>query len=304
MTDAVFTPQHTAVRKAVIPAAGLGTRLRPLTDLLPKELLPVGRAPVLAQVTTELRAAGITRALFVVSERKPQIRAFFGDLYTGGRDDLPPLQCEYVLQQEPAGSGHAVLCAEAWVGAEPFVVAFGDCLIESAREGEPLQRLLVTHLSHRSAGTVLVEEVPREKVSRYGVVAPRTHLPETVTAPFALRDIVEKPAPEAAPSHWVIAARWVLEPALFEALKRDVRDARGECNIPDALRTLGTAERSLWAVPLRADLNEARRDIGSMESYLTEFTRAALRDPDDGKGAREVATRYAAEFSKRGGGER
>ena len=296
--DTAFTAAR-GVTRAVVPAAGLGSRLRPLTRAFPKELLPVGREPVLSYIATELREAGITDVLFIVSDSKPQIRAFFGDVYEGERSDLPLLHCEYVTQQEQHGSGDALLYAQEWVGSESFVVAFGDCIIETKDEGGrmkdeldvpsslPLSRLIATHVMQRSSATVLVEKVVREKVSRYGVVAPRMPLDAVPLEPFALSDIVEKPRVEDAPSNLVIAARWVLNPAVFTLLRQTELDARGERNITDAVRALGQAGEALWAVPLRP--GEARRDIGNFESFFAQFVRAALRDAEFGATIRRVA---------------
>ena len=305
-----ITPAASAIIKAVIPAAGLGTRLRPLTRAFPKELLPVGREPVLSYIATELREAGITQALFVVSDGKPQIRQFFGETYEGERPDLPPLHCAYVTQTEQRGSGDALLYAQEWVGDASFVVAFGDCIIEAKAKGErtkdeasahpspfnlhsssfdasPLQRLIAAHGAQSSEATVLVEAVERTKVSRYGVVAPLTAVGETPNTPFALADIVEKPTLETAPSRLVVAARWALQPSIFPVLRQTALDARGERNITDAVRVLLQSGSSGWAVPLLP--GEARRDIGNLESYFAQFVRAALRDAEFGAAARKVA---------------
>lgn len=276
------------IHKAVIPAAGLGTRLRPLTLAIPKELLPVGRRPVLAHIAAELRAAGMTEALFIVSDRKPQIRAFFGDLYSGGADEahLPPLRCEYAVQTEQRGLGDALLYAEEWVGDSPFVVAFGDCIVEGLPDEDPatpLRRLIETHIAEEAIATVLVESVPWDRVSRYGVIAPQNPLNALPTAPFAARDIIEKPAQENAPSNLVVAARWALEPAIFGALRRIGLDARGERNLTDAVSVLCEEQGGFWAAPLLS--GEARRDIGSFETFFAAFVRAALRDSEAGPSA-------------------
>jgi UTP--glucose-1-phosphate uridylyltransferase len=276
-----FTPTvaTTSLVKAVVPAAGLGTRLRPLTRAIPKELLPIGREPVLAMVVAELRAAGVTRILFVISAQKPQIRAYFGDGMDGA-DGLPAVHFDYVVQPQQRGSGDALLCAADWVGEDPFVVAFGDCLIESPTPGAPLRRLIETHLSQGATATVLVEAVERHAVSRYGVVGPAHPIGDPALEPFALADLVEKPPVETAPSNLVVAARLALQPAVLAALRAGAPDARGELNIPDAVRPLLLAGAPCWAVPLLP--GEMRRDIGNMESFLTQFVRAALRDPDYG----------------------
>ena len=279
------------LRRAVLPAAGLGTRLRPLTQAFPKELLPVGRKPVLAHIATELLGAGIDRALFVVSERKPQIRGFFGEVY---EDDVTGrlLHCSYVVQEEQRGLGDALLCAADWTAGEPFVVAFGDCMIEASDPSEPLRRLLATHQGQGSDATVLTEQVALEKVVRYGVLAPAEAQPDRPTEPFALKDIVEKPAPQDAPSRNVVAARWILAPTIFELLRRTPLDSRGELNLTDAVRTLKQEGGSLWAVPLRP--GEFRRDIGNFETFYAAFIRAALNDPEFGPSARRVAQEVLA----------
>ena len=270
---------------AVIPAAGYGTRLRPLTDAIPKELLPIGRKTVLHYVLAELQNSGIERVLFVVSERKPQIRACFGDTFAGDAD-LPPIHCDYALQTAMRGSGDAVKLAEEWTAGESFVVAFGDCFIEAENEGAAhLRRLMETHTRQNAASTVLVEAIDREKVSRYGVVAPLECLPEIATEPFALRDLVEKPKVEDAPSNLVVAARFALSPQIFHALKRSENDPRGEQNLPDAMRLLLREGGATWAVPLRP--TEARRDIGSFDTFFAAFVRAALQDPEASASVRE-----------------
>ncbi len=266
------------ITRAVVPAAGLGTRLRPLTDAIPKELLPIGRKTVLHYVLAELQAAGIERVLFVVSERKPQIRACFGEDFAGDAD-LPPVHCEYAIQAAMRGSGDAVRLAEEWTAGESFVVAFGDCFIEGADNGAaPLRRLIATHLERDAASAVLVEAVERAKVSRYGVVAPLEVLPKPAMEPFALRDLVEKPSVEEAPSNLVVAARFTLSPQIFDALNRSENDRRGEQNLPDAMRLLLREGGATWAVPLRP--GEARRDIGSFDTFFAAFVRAALQDPE------------------------
>jgi len=283
---------HPGIHKAVVPAAGLGTRLRPLTYAFPKELLPIGRKPVLAHIAEELRRAGITRILFIVSERKPQIRSFFGESYSGDESENAPLQCDYALQEEQRGLGDALLRAKAWVGDDPFVVAFGDCLIEAPEPAAPLQRLIATHCAQGAAATTLVETVAWEKVSRYGVLAPETPREEPATAPFAAADIVEKPPLADAPSNLVVAARWALTPAIFAYLERNRPDTRGELNLTDAVRALKRDGGPLWATPLRE--GEFRRDIGNFESFYTAFIRAALRDAEYGPAARRAAAEELA----------
>jgi len=282
------------ITRAVIPAAGFGTRLQPLTRAIPKELLPIGREPVLAHIASELREAGITDALFIISARKPQIRDYFGDIYapdTAGAPHLPPLRCTYLEQQEQRGSGDAVLCAEEWAGADSFVVAFGDSILESPIPAAPLKRLLAAHRAFGSSASALVEAIDPRQVSRYGVVAPLfspdspSSVPES--DPFEIADIVEKPSLEEAPSNLVVAARWVFAPAIFAALRSVGMDARGELNIPDPVRLLLRTGHRACAAPLLSE--EARRDIGNYETFFAQFVRAAMRDPECGAAIRAVA---------------
>ncbi len=280
------TPESVLIRKAVVPAAGFGSRLRPLTQAFPKELLPIGRKPVLSYVVEELRQSGVREILFVVSDAKPQIRGFFGDSVEETAEGLPPVKFSYTFQEQQRGSGDAVLCAEDWVGGEPFVVAFGDCIVDSPEASPtPLSRMISTFNSNKAGGVILVERVPKEKVFRYGVVDPKAPLEENPITPFELRGVVEKPAIEDAPSDMVIAARFVLHPAIFRALHNTTPDRRGEYNLPDAMCALQEEARSLFAVPLLA--GEARRDIGNFETYFTNFVRFALRDAEYGESLRQ-----------------
>ena len=278
------------VTKAVIPAAGLGTRLRPLTNAFPKELLPIGREPVLAHIVRELRLAGITQAAFIVSESKPQIRNYFGEEFDeaiSGRPDLPPLHCAYLVQPHQKGLGDAILQAEEWTGGEAFVVAFGDCLIDAPDSWLPLQRLLETFVRESAVAAVLVERVALEKVSRYGILSPLNPVEGESEAPFRASDIVEKPSPETTPSRLAVAARWALSPKIFDALRSGELDSRGELNLTDPVRSLLKSGGALWGVPLIE--GEARRDIGSYESFFAAFLRFAFRDPEYGAATRRLA---------------
>ncbi|CCW35716.1 UDP-glucose pyrophosphorylase [Chthonomonas calidirosea] len=281
-----------SITRAVVPVAGQGSRLRPLTHLLPKELLPVGRKLVLDYVMEELHAAGIREALFVISPRKPQIRTYLEEIVGASTG----LHFAFAVQEEPKGSGDALLYAAEWVGAQPFVVAFGDCILDSSPVGAPLKRLIQAFEQHQVEAAVLVEEVERERLSRYGVVAPV----ETVSqaTPFLIHDIIEKPGVDAAPSSFVVAARWILKPTIFEAIRRSSPDPRGEWNIPDALHHLLGSQPRAVAVPLLE--GEARRDIGSWGSFLMETVRSAMNDPEYGAQIRRVAAKELTRFSDSG----
>lgn len=262
----------------MIPAAGHGTRLRPLTLAIPKEMLPLGRKPVLELVVEELRDSGITDILFIVSPGKDLIRAYFGDGARWG------VRCDYVLQPEMRGLGDAILRGEAWAQGEPFVVAFGDCVID--RDGEPAcARLMRTAAETGAEIGVITEAVPRERTRRYGVLQPAD--PATATGPgsFRVTGIVEKPEPERAPSTWVVAARYMLSPSIFDALRGTRPGADGEVGLSDAVAVALAEGRSVWATPLVAP--EMRRDIGAWDTYLIAAARAAALDPECGEAVRQ-----------------
>jgi UTP--glucose-1-phosphate uridylyltransferase len=279
------------IHKVVIPAAGLGTRLRPLTNAIPKEMLPVGRLPVLAHVAAELQGAGFTEALFIVSDSKPQIRSYFGELYSADNgcldapNDLPPLRCSYVIQKQQRGLGDALLYAEEWTGGAPFAVAFGDCIIDAPDPSAPVRRLVAAHGGHRAGATVLTETVEIQNVFRYGVLTPDSAQPPGVHGEFRVADIVEKPAPDEAPSNKVVAARWVLDGAMFSFLHRQQPDVRGEVSLTDAVRAYARDGGAFWAAPLLP--GEHRSDIGNYESFFSAFVRAACRDHEFGSQVRQ-----------------
>lgn len=262
------------IKRAILPAAGLGTRLHPLTRAVPKEMLPLGRKPVLEYVVEEMRAAGMRRLLFVVSpDKEEMVRRYFGDGAAWG------VRCDYVLQSERKGLGDAILRAEAWAEGEPVLVAFGDTVIES--DGTlPAARLVETYCARRADAVVLTERISHEKTSRYGILFPAVNLPDIPTEPFPLKGVIEKPAPEAAPSLMAVSARWALGPPVFGTLRKTPPGPNGEVALTDAVQTLLTRGGVGWAVPLLP--GEARRDIGGWETYLTAAARAAVRDVEFG----------------------
>ncbi|HXG24963.1 MAG TPA: sugar phosphate nucleotidyltransferase [Chthonomonadales bacterium] len=262
------------IKRAIVPAAGLGTRLRPLTHAIPKEMLPLGRKPVLEYVVEEMRVAGMTRLLFVVSpDKEEMIRRYFGDGAAWG------VRCDYVLQPEMKGLGDAILRGETWTEGEPVLVAFGDTVIESS-DTLPTARLVETYRAWRADAVVLTERVSREKTSRYGILSPAVNLPDITTEPFPLKGVIEKPAPEAAPSLMAVSARWVLGPPVFCTLRETLPSPNGEVALTDAVQTLLSRGGVGWAVPLLP--GEARWDIGGWETYLVAATRAAMHDAEFG----------------------
>jgi UTP--glucose-1-phosphate uridylyltransferase len=240
------------ITDAVIPVAGLGTRLLPITRSVPKEMLPLVDKPVVQYVVEELVAAGIRRIVFVTGQGKQAIEDYF---------QSGPVEFLYTRQPEPRGLGDALRYAE---GFAPAVVALGDAVIE----GAVVPRLISAYEGADAA--VAVAEVPEAAVSRYGIV---------VSADGEVTDLVEKPAPGQVASRMAVMGRYVLGPRVFAALRETQPGAGGEVQLTDALRAvLGTGGR-IRAVPL-AD-GERRHDVGTVEGYCATFGHyARLRFPD------------------------
>lgn len=284
------------IRKAVVPVAGLGTRMLPLTRSVPKEILPLGRKPAIHHVVDELAAAGIERILFVTSSRKKAIEDYF---VSGGQSDgaiktpdapsegngPPALDYSFVRQEVPAGNGDAVRLGKAFAGSNPFVVAWGDAVLRSTGEDSVLRRMMATHTTEDAACTIAVEHVPADKVSRYGIVKPRYES----DAAFPIDDIVEKPPVESAPSRYAVSARYICGPGIFPALEATPRGKNGELWLADAIRGLlrkvGPGG-DVWCVPLGTA--DRRYDIGTPLTYWEAFVDYALEDETDGPAFRDL----------------
>ncbi len=287
------------IRKAVVPVAGLGTRMRPLTRSIPKEMLPLGRKPVIHRVVDELAATGIDQILFVTASHKTAIEEYFEigqrgeqpdeqDMQTDGllrgqrdqdrshRTEPPALDYAFVRQEIPAGNGDAVRLGESFAGSDAFVVAWGDAVIRSQKEGSVVRRMMETHAKEDAACTIAVEYVPEEKVSRYGIVRP---VYESDTA-FPIDDIVEKPSTETAPSRYAVSARYICGPGIFPALETTPRGKNGELWLGDAIRDLIREGGAVWCVPLGT--GSSRYDIGTPLTYWEAFADYALQDETDG----------------------
>ncbi len=280
-----------SVVKAIVPVAGLGTRLLPATKSMPKEMLPVGRKPVVQYVAEELQAAGIPQILLITGRRKQAIEDHFdadpeltAALQRAGNERMladlaytdSGTRFFYTRQAEPRGLGDAVLYGAEFAGNEPCVVALGDSIIYGERPGSTLRALVAGHFASGACATVLVEDVAPDDVYRYGIVAPADAGELPIGEPFRLRDIVEKPRVGAAPSCLAVAARYILNPDIFDALRQTPLDSRGELQLTDAIRLLIQWGRPVYAWRLRP--SEQRYDIGNFESYFRAFVDFALAD--------------------------
>jgi UTP--glucose-1-phosphate uridylyltransferase len=258
------------VTTAVVPVAGLGTRLLPLTRAVPKELLPVGGRPVIEHVVAELARSGVERIVLVTARGKEAIVAHLqgGDL---------GVTVEPVLQPEPRGLGDAVLCAAGLAGDAPFAVALGDAILGDGEPHDVTARLARALDEHGAACAIAVREVAREHTSRYGIVV--TDGGERVTA------IVEKPDPATASSTLAVSARYVMTPAIFDALRATPPGARGELELTDAIARLVADGHTVVAVDIG---DVSRHDIGNHESYAAAFLAFALADADYGDRVRRL----------------
>ena len=247
------------VRKAVLPAAGLGTRFLPATKAQPKEMLNVVDKPQIQYVVEECVASGIEHIIIVTGRGKSSIEDHFDFspelehfLETKGKHEELAIvqnigdmvQVSYTRQKEPLGLGHAVLVAKDLVGDEPFAVLLGDVLIPGPN---PATKQLVQVYESTGMGAIAVEEVPREKTNLYGIVGCEA----TPPGPFGerllrIRELVEKPKPAEAPSNLAITGRYVLPPAIFECLERTEPGSGGEIQLTDAMKILAK-EQGLWA---------------------------------------------------------
>lgn len=280
---------------AVVPVAGLGTRLLPATKSQPKEMLPVGRKPVVQYVVEELTRVGLDRILFVTGPGKTSIENHFDlnselvqTLREAGKEDmLAELMFEraavryfFTRQRRLLGLGHAVSCAEAFVGDQPFVVALGDSIIGMNAQSDVVQRMMEVYTARDAAAVIAFEEVAPDQVHRYGIAKPR----ESGDV-FEVADLIEKPSQAQAPSNLAIAARYVLSPAIFDALARTPKGAGGEIQLTDAMRLL--LEEGGRVIGVSLGPQERRYDIGNFAAYFRAFAEFALADESYGPDLRQ-----------------
>ncbi len=274
------------VRKAVIPAAGLGTRFLPATKASPKEMLPLVDKPLIQYTVEEAVASGIEDIIIVTGRGKRAIEDHFDrsveleeNLKGAGRSQvLNQIRhisnlanfC-YVRQSEALGLGHAVLCAQHLIGDEPFAVILGDEIIDAA---VPALAQLI-HVYKKRHGAVLgVQEVPKQDVSRYGVVTPR----RLARGLHLVEDLVEKPAPADAPSTLAVIGRYVLPPEIFPILRKTAPGKNGEIQLTDALKELAK-QSPMFAL----EVDGPRYDAGDKLGFLIATVEFALKNPTLGK---------------------
>jgi len=269
--------------KAVIPAAGFGTRFLPFTKSVPKELIPIVDKPVIQYVVEEAAESGIDDILIIISAGKESICQHFNPqfeleqrLESSGKKQLlaelrnigKGVRIQYVYQQELDGLGGALRYAKSFAAGEPVAVLLGDNVTAG---DQPVLSELLAVFREKQASVVAVEEVPHEKVHKYGVI-------DGVSADdyiYELRDLVEKPDPANAPSNLVVASRYVFTPEIFEELDRTPRGKNNEIQVTDAMRSL-LKRQSMYAVKIKG----RRFDAGDKLSFLTTTLEFALKRPE------------------------
>ncbi len=279
------------VTQALIPAAGLGTRLLPLSWAIPKELVPIGSKPVLQWIAEELAMAGVNRLCLVTSPRKPDLAALFrpdpalervltkdnqADLLRslwsyGPFTNVQVLTC---VQEQQRGLGHAVLCGEQGLRPGPFILALGDCLIRPIGKCLLTSRLVETFEKRSADAAIAFHQVPREQVSRYGIAATSDSSPV-----FIVNDLIEKPSPDSAPSDLAVAARYVFRESIFDHLRQLTPGKDGELQLTDAIRQLIRGGGKV--VGVRLEPEERRIDVGNFRDFAAAFIEQALsEDPE------------------------
>lgn len=239
------------VRKAVIPAAGLGTRFLPATKAIAKEMLPIVDKPTIQFIVEEALASGIEDILIVTGKGKRPIEDHFDsnieleqNLSVKGKKELlaiveetTGINLHFIRQKHPLGLGHAVLCAKSFVGDEPFVVMLGDDIMT---DKVPLTKQLIDDFEKTNASTIAVMKVPQQDTSKYGIIDPVSEMSKGL---YDVKSFVEKPSPESAPSDLAIIGRYLLKPEIFGILEHQGIGAGGEIQLTDAIDTLNQFQR-------------------------------------------------------------
>ncbi|MDT2813646.1 UTP--glucose-1-phosphate uridylyltransferase GalU [Vagococcus carniphilus] len=272
----------TRVKKAIIPAAGLGTRFLPATKAMAKEMLPIVDKPTIQFIVEEAIKSGIEDILIVTGKAKRPIEDHFDsnieletNLRQKGKDDLlqlveetTGLNMHFIRQSHPLGLGHAVLQAKSFVGDEPFVVMLGDDLMS---DEVPLTKQLIDNYDRTDSSTIAVMEVPKEDVSKYGIIAPGQEVEKGL---FSVNNFVEKPAVEDAPSNMAIIGRYLLTPQIFDILANQKPGAGNEIQLTDAIDTLNKTQRVF-----AHNFTGTRYDVGDKYGFMKTSIEYGLQHP-------------------------
>jgi len=278
------------VRKAIIPAAGLGTRFLPATKAQPKEMLPIVDKPTIQYIIEEAIASGISEIIIVTGRSKRSIEDHFDksvelelELEKNGKDELLKMVREisdmanihYIRQKEPRGLGHAILTARHFVGNEPFAVLLGDDVVVSKK---PCLSQMIDIYNEYKTSVLGVQKVAHEVVNKYGIV----NCKEVDDRVYKVRDLVEKPKVEDAPSDIAILGRYIITPSIFDYLETQDAGTGGEIQLTDALRRLAKDE-AMYAY----DFKGHRYDVGTKTGFLQANIEFALRNDETANAMKE-----------------
>jgi UTP--glucose-1-phosphate uridylyltransferase len=270
------------VRKAIIPAAGLGTRFLPATKAMPKEMLPIVDKPTIQYIVEEAIASGIEDIIIVTGKGKRAIEDHFDNafeleenLVQKGKYDLlekvkepSKVEIHFIRQKEPKGLGHAVWCARKFIGDEPFAVLLGDDIVQAET---PCLKQLINEYNESGSSVIGVQTVPDSETHRYGIVDPS----ERTGRRYAVNNFVEKPKQGTAPSNLAIMGRYILTPEIFNFLENQELGAGGEIQLTDAIKQLNK-EQPVYAY----DFEGKRFDVGEKIGFIKTTIEFALQHPD------------------------
>lgn len=268
------------VRKAIIPAAGLGTRFLPATKAMPKEMLPIVDKPTIQYIVEEAIASGIEDIIIVTGKGKRAIEDHFDNsfeleqtLFEKEKFELlekvkesSKVEIHYIRQKEPKGLGHAVWCARKFIGDEPFAVLLGDDIVQAET---PCLKQLINEYDNTLSSVIGVQSVPDNETHRYGIIDPSQQSGRR----FQVNQFVEKPKPGTAPSNLAIMGRYVLTPEIFMFLEKQEKGAGGEVQLTDAIQNLNEIQR-VFAY----DFEGKRYDVGEKIGFVKTTVEFALRD--------------------------
>lgn len=288
------------VKKAVIPAAGLGTRFLPATKAMAKEMLPIVDKPTIQFIVEEAINSGIEDILIVTGKSKRPIEDHFdsnpeleANLREKDKLDLLKLVEEttglnlyFVRQSYPKGLGHAVLQAKAFIGNEPFVVMLGDDIME---DKVPLTKQLMDRYEKTHASNIAVMKVPHEETSKYGIIDPEGQVDKGL---YNVRNFVEKPKPEDAPSDLAIIGRYLLTPEIFDILENQEPGAGNEIQLTDAIDTLNKTQRVF-----AHEFTGIRYDVGDKFGFLKTSIQYGLKHPEIKDSLRQYIVKLVAELA-------
>lgn len=271
------------IKKAIIPAAGLGTRFLPATKALPKEMLPIVDKPAIQYIVEEAIDSGIEDIIIVTGRHKRAIEDHFDKsvelemmLEENGKNDLLKIvqtvsnlvDVHYIRQKQPLGLGHAVHCARKFIGHEPFALLLGDDIIDST---PPCLKQMIDLYDEAKTSIIAVQEVPRDEVNRYGIISPA----DKAGSFDYIEDLIEKPDVEQAPSNLAVIGRYIIEPEIFDILEKLPPGRGNEIQLTDALRVLNRNHRMV------AFKQTGRRyDTGDKLGYIEATIEFALKRPD------------------------